>query len=200
MLNLCSNDDQLGVVLSHEMAHAILGHSAEILSHAAFFDILLMIILGLIWALIPSDLFAALIHISFNKLMQVTLELPYNRKLETEADEIGLTLASKACFDVRESVVFWKKMAFLELLELDLPPGIEMPKEIEFLLTHPSHESRAKNLDSLLPDAIKLRDSCNCPRLPLKDPRVILEQKIQMMEKQKAFDKNVIQIKLPRPI
>ena len=30
--------------------------------------------------------------------------------METEADEVGLKLASKACFDVRQAPVFWAKM------------------------------------------------------------------------------------------
>ena len=30
--------------------------------------------------------------------------------METEADEVGLQLASKACFDIREAPVVWAKM------------------------------------------------------------------------------------------
>merc|ERR1712029_759747 len=34
MLDVCSNEDQFAVILAHEMAHAILNHGAEGLSHA----------------------------------------------------------------------------------------------------------------------------------------------------------------------
>ena len=57
--------------------------------------------------------------------------------METEADEVGLKLASKACFDVRAAPVFWAKMNALS--HSDLKDNIEPP---EFLSTHPSHESR----------------------------------------------------------
>ena len=36
MLDLCKNDDQLGIVIGHEMAHAVLGHVAEQLTMAGF--------------------------------------------------------------------------------------------------------------------------------------------------------------------
>ena len=38
------------------------------------------------------------------------IDLPFNRLMETEADEVGLQLASKACFDIREAPVVWAKM------------------------------------------------------------------------------------------
>ena len=57
--------------------------------------------------------------------------------METEADEVGLKLASKACFDVRVAPVFWAKMNALS--HSDLKDNIDQP---EFLSTHPSHESR----------------------------------------------------------
>ena len=37
MLDVCANDDQLGIILGHEMSHAILNHSAESISHGNLF-------------------------------------------------------------------------------------------------------------------------------------------------------------------
>jgi Zn-dependent protease with chaperone function len=37
-------------------------------------------------------------------------ELPFSRHMETEADEVGLQLAAKACFDVRQAPTFWALM------------------------------------------------------------------------------------------
>ena len=36
----------------------------------------------------------------------------------------------------------------------------------EFLSTHPGCESRAADLEKLMPEALDLRNSCNCPTLP----------------------------------
>ena len=46
----------------------------------------------------------------------------------------------KACFDVRYSSVFWKRMN--EADQVQLP---------EFLSTHPASEKRAKDLEDLMP-------------------------------------------------
>ncbi|KAG8437087.1 hypothetical protein GDO86_007968 [Hymenochirus boettgeri] len=75
-------------------------------------------------------------------------------------------LEHTACVDVRASSVFWKQMEVLGTLSKDTP----IP---EWLSTHPSHENRADHLDRLIPEAIKLRESCNCPALPFPDPREV---------------------------
>lgn len=176
MLDLCSNDDQLGLVLAHEVSHTLMQHSAEMLSYTSFIDLFVMALIAAIWAIIPSDFVALGVHFILEKLLSLTTRLPYSRKLETEADEVGLNLAAKACFDVREAVAFWKKMHFYETLELGLPPDVDIIKDIDFLSGHPSHAARAENLQSLLPQAIALRDECKCPRLPRLDPIVMLER------------------------
>ncbi|KAM9688588.1 metalloendopeptidase OMA1, mitochondrial isoform 3-T7 [Trichechus inunguis] len=90
---------------------------------------------------------------------------PYSRTLEAEADEIGLLLAAKACVDVRASSVFWQQMEFADRL-------YGHPKLPEWLSTHPSHENRAEHLDRLIPQALKIREICNCPPLSGPDPRL----------------------------
>lgn len=49
--------------------------------------------------------------------------------------------------------MFWAKMALREEL------GCE-EKPLELLSSHPSHESRQKAIDELIPHALKLRESC----------------------------------------
>ena len=36
MLSVCSNDDELGIVLAHEIAHTVLKHASELLSESLF--------------------------------------------------------------------------------------------------------------------------------------------------------------------
>ena len=79
------------------------------------------------------------------------------RHLEIEADEVGLKLASKACFDVREAPLFWAKM-------LAVSQNSEFVQPPEYLSTHPSHQTREAYLAKLVPDAMLLRDSCGCSR------------------------------------
>jgi predicted Zn-dependent protease len=74
--------------------------------------------------------------------------LPYSRAHETEADLLGLDLMARAGFDPEESVQLWMNMSAGNRGQ---PP--------EFLSTHPSHESRMRELRNRMPSAAKLYES-----------------------------------------
>ncbi|XP_077963918.1 metalloendopeptidase OMA1, mitochondrial isoform X1 [Gasterosteus aculeatus] len=174
MLEAVADVHQLTVVLGHEMAHAVLGHSAEQASLSHVVDLLSLVLLTTIWALCPRDSLALLGHWAQDKLSQVMFSRPFSRKLEAEADVVGLQLAAKACADVRAGPVFWQQMEIREQLtgESSVP---------EWLSTHPSHKNRFTQLDSLLPQALALRDSCSCPALPATDPRAVFSKSVRVL-------------------
>ena len=70
--------------------------------------------------------------------------LPYSRIQESEADHIGLILMAKAGYDPREAVPFWKRM--------NEQGGSRPP---EFLSTHPAPETRIKDIEAEIPEAMK---------------------------------------------
>jgi hypothetical protein len=121
--------------------------------------------------------------------------------LETEADIVGLELAAKACFDVRETSAFWHKMAIIDSVEgmTISSDEIKIPGNAEFLSTHPSHKTRYTYLDSLMEEAIKIREKCNCPRLPKHDPRVTIEFMKKTIEEQTRLKKKEGVLYLPKP-
>lgn len=191
MLQLCSNDEQLGAVLAHEMAHCILGHGAEQVSYIHLVDMVIIVFLAAIWAIMPTDGIAAVTHWFFNKVVSLLLKLPYSRKLELEADEVGLQLAAKACFDVREASAFWSKMSLVQ----------SQDENVEFLSTHPSHDKRSEHLDNLMNSAIELRRQCHCPALPHKDPRVllsVLKQEVEARRRDPGYREGVVILQRPR--
>ena len=96
------------------LAHALLNHNSEELCKSNLMTLGLIIPLAVLWAIVPNDGIALVADWFFNKVKKLTWELPFSRAIETEADVVGLKLASKACFDVREGPLFWDKMKYLE--------------------------------------------------------------------------------------
>ncbi|XP_040897224.1 metalloendopeptidase OMA1, mitochondrial [Toxotes jaculatrix] len=174
MLDAVADVHQLTVVLGHEMAHAILGHSAEQASLSHVVDLLSLILLTAIWAVCPRDSLALLGQWAQDKLTQLMFSRPYSRKLEAEADKVGLQLAAKACADVRAGPVFWQQLEIRDQLtgESSIP---------EWLSTHPSHRNRVTQMESFIPQALELRESCICPALPATDPRVVFTKSVQVL-------------------
>ena len=146
MLAIAANDGELAGVLGHEMAHAILGHSADHLSHAGFVNLCSTAILATIWAILPSDVLAFAASLIQSSIEDLIITLPYSRKLEKEADEVGLKLAARACFDVREVPKFWERMHSIDKHSI--------VQKNDWLSTHPSHENRVGWLTEWLPDAL----------------------------------------------
>ena len=74
--------------------------------------------------------------------------LKYSRTHESEADHLGLLMMAQAGYDPRESVRFWERMTQAA------GSGKSPP---EFLSTHPSHETRIKQLEDWMPKALAER-------------------------------------------
>ncbi|XP_015523282.1 metalloendopeptidase OMA1, mitochondrial [Neodiprion lecontei] len=163
ILKMIENEDQLSFIIAHEMAHSLLKHAMEQVSNGFIIDVLLLLPIVIIWALFPDSI-ALILQLTGYQILNIFHDLPYNRALESEADEVGLTLSAKACVDVREAVVFWKMMRSLEELNAE-------PTNVTWLSTHPNHKDRAENLNGLMSKAIALRGSYQCPGLSPVDPR-----------------------------
>jgi Zn-dependent protease with chaperone function len=73
-------------------------------------------------------------------LLDTLFARPMSRKMESEADYIGLMLMAEACYDPREAVQFWRRMETLARANQSL----EIP---ELLSTHPSVCLRAQVME-----------------------------------------------------
>ena len=87
---------------------------AEKLSYVSLVNVLVLVPLALLWALLPTDGIALVADWFFKRVVDVVFELPFSRGMETEADEVGLVLAAKACLDVTEAPRFWAHLADVE--------------------------------------------------------------------------------------
>lgn len=139
---IAQDDTGLAVVMGHEIAHAIAKHGNERMSQGLLAQVGAV---GLQAALSShpaetTQIFTAAYGLGAN----YGLILPYSRLQESEADHIGLILMAKAGYDPRKAVPFWERM--------NKSGGGRQP---EFLSTHPAPETRIKQIESEVPEAMK---------------------------------------------
>jgi predicted Zn-dependent protease len=146
ILPLTQDDNGLAVVLGHEISHAVARHGGERMSQAL---LLQLGGIGLQAALQnkPAQT-QQLAMAAYGIGSTVGVELPFSRKEEYEADEMGLMSMAKAGYDPRHAVEFWRRFKALNDQQGGAPP--------EFLSTHPVDANRIAALEKKLPDAIKV--------------------------------------------
>jgi predicted Zn-dependent protease len=141
LLPVSQNEAGLSVVMGHEIAHAVAKHGNERVSQG-----LLQQMGGVALSVALSTSAAATQNLflqAYGVGTNVAIMLPYSRTQESEADRIGLILMAKAGYDPREAIPFWTRMA---------KTGGSRPPE--FLSTHPAPETRIKQIESLMPEAM----------------------------------------------
>jgi len=157
------NEDELASILGHETSHVIARHSGERLTEG----LLQALISRLSIVIDPSlTLFSILVP-----AQTFLYSLPHSREQEEEADQIGLVLASEACYDPKAA-----KHVFSRMQD---DSGQRMPPE--FLSTHPSYDTRLTLFDKWMPEAIERyeRDGggkCSAIRSEMKRARIVAAQ------------------------
>lgn len=136
-LNL--NDDEIAVVMGHEISHALREHSREQVSQA----MAAQGVLGVGAALLGLGEGSAEVA---NTAYEALIATRFSRVDEAEADRIGLELTARAGYDPRAGVTLWQKM--IKANQGGRPP--------EFLSTHPLEAHRIQQIESLLPTVMPL--------------------------------------------
>ncbi|MBX7137214.1 MAG: M48 family metallopeptidase [Oligoflexia bacterium] len=132
----------LAVVLGHEIAHAIARHGAERMAHEQLAQYG-QLALGMAVNEMDPERRRAVMG-AFGLGAQFGILLPFSRKHESEADYMGLIYMARACFDPEEAPRFWERM------EKASAAG----QPLQFMSTHPSHETRVEQLRSWMPAAL----------------------------------------------
>jgi predicted Zn-dependent protease len=132
LLKVADTPDALAAVLGHEVAHATQNHVMDMAKRGARSDAL--VLLG-----------AAATGVNFQEGATIGLVLPFARKQESEADEIGLHYMAKAGFDPRAAMYLWKNMSVAT-------EGKNKPPE--FLSTHPSDDERLDSIVKMITPAL----------------------------------------------
>jgi predicted Zn-dependent protease len=144
LLPVTQTEAGLAVVVGHEIAHAVVKHGAERMTHGLIVEMGGMA-LSKALANRPEqtrDLFMR----SYGIGTEVGVLLPYSRVHEKEADHLGLIFMALAGYNPNEAVSFWERMAASKG-DQAAPP--------EILSTHPADSTRIRNIKELIPEAMK---------------------------------------------
>lgn len=151
ILKHTQNEAGVATVMGHEVTHAIYRHGVERISRGlieqiAQFGMLAGAATGAVNPAVLQGVLSA---------YGVGVSLPFNRTQETEADFIGLKLMAQAGYDPREAVGFWERMSGCPreyIGKICFRAGAAVP---EFFSTHPSEETRIKNLEKWAPQMMQ---------------------------------------------
>lgn len=144
ILPLTQTEAGLATVLSHEVSHATARHGGERMTTGLLAQLgMVALDVGLAMKGQDPNTIKAL-NAAYGAGAQVGVLLPFSRKQESEADKIGLIYMAKAGYDPKEALHFWERMS---KVKKESPP--------EFLATHPSDETRIKQIKKWLPEAEK---------------------------------------------
>jgi predicted Zn-dependent protease len=135
LMELADKDDHVACVLGHEVGHVTGRHAAERYSQNTAAQLGLGVGAAVAGGSMQSEQSRQLAVAALGLGVQVGLLLPFSRAQESEADRLGIDYMYRAGYDVRESLVFWRRMG---ASGGDRPP--------QFLSTHPDPASRMEAL------------------------------------------------------
>jgi|Deesub1362B_J571_1020462.scaffolds.fasta_scaffold02448_3 predicted Zn-dependent protease len=139
LLKMCESEDEVAVVVGHEIGHVVARHGGERMS-----ELLLAQLGGMALEVALKEKRGKtmeLAQIAYGVGVQLGVLLPFSRKHEEEADYMGLIFMTKAGYNPERALTFWQKM--------EKKSKGKIP---EFLSTHPSHGTRIKNIKKWLPE------------------------------------------------
>jgi len=143
LLPITQDEAGLAFVMGHEVAHAIARHGNERMS-----QLLVTEMGGIALDVALANKSAetrALFLTAYGVGATVGAILPYSRLHESEADKLGLIFMAMSGYDPHVAVPMWQRFAKMK--------GGKGPPE--FLSTHPSDESRIRNIQAFMPTAMK---------------------------------------------
>ena len=138
-------DDEIAMVMGHEIAHALRDHSRERMAKGLGTSL----VAGGISAYFGLGQTGQTVVNGANQLLNLT----FSREDESEADLIGIELAARAGFNPRAGVTLWQKMS---AASKGAPP--------QFLSTHPSGKTRIQDIEDNLPKVMPLYERTKAAR------------------------------------
>jgi predicted Zn-dependent protease len=145
------SDDEVAMIMGHEMAHALREHARERIGKSFATRGALELGSALLGLGNTGRMFAG--------MGEQMLSLVFSRDDESEADLVGMELAARAGYDPGAGVTLWQKMG---AVSKGAPP--------EFLSTHPSGPTRIKDIQANLPKVEGLFERAPRPERRFEPP------------------------------
>ncbi|XP_042058520.1 uncharacterized protein LOC121802898 isoform X1 [Salvia splendens] len=124
LLNHFRADAEIATIIGHEVAHVVARHAAENISKNVWLTIMQLIL----YQFFMPDV--------VNTMSNLFLRLPFSRRMEMEADYIGVLLSASAGYDPRVAPQVYDKLG-----QVGGSSALQ-----DYLATHPSGKKRAKLL------------------------------------------------------
>lgn len=141
LLPVAQDEASLAVVIGHEIGHVVAKHAHERISQQLALQFGGSVAADLLKGAAANKIGQTV----FGLGAQMGVMLPYARKQEYEADELGLIFMAMAGYNPRVAIPFWTRMA-------QSSQGGKIP---EFLSTHPTDAKRIANMEKILPKALQ---------------------------------------------
>ena len=135
-------DDEVAMVMGHEIAHALREHARERMGKSMATNGLSRLGGALIAGFLGID---ARVTDAVAQQGAQLLSLKFSREDESEADLVGMELAARAGYNPRAGVSLWQKMS---AANKGAPP--------QWLSTHPSGTTRIGDIEANLPKVLPL--------------------------------------------
>jgi len=139
------NRDELAVVIGHEMAHTLARHKIERKTNSNISNF----VAGIMKTAITLDKMTLEMQKkrekkSIDNLIKDWMVLPHSRTDEYEADHIGLVLSTKAGYNPKAGLSFWRKFTQESIMK------------VEYFSTHPSALHRIEKIEELMPSLLSI--------------------------------------------
>lgn len=151
MMDFAASDDELAVVIAHEMAHNILKHPSKTQSNAT---------LGILGGTVLDVLLGSQGVSTGGQFGQLGAQagvLTYSKDFERDADYLGIYIARAAGYNVSKAPTFWQKMS------------VENPQAVYIAQTHPSNPERSLIIRKTI-EEINAKEKTGQPLMPKLRP------------------------------
>lgn len=161
-------DDELAVVIGHEISHIILAHNESNADFTAFLLALQLLVFSFVDPLGVS----VMVFDYITDLLRKGISASYSRSNENEADALGIEIAANACYDVVHGIGVMQKLAMVaqhipiphplkhasdDISNVSHDNSIMLPKRssTSWFDSHPSSEDRYDTLQKKVYEMIR---------------------------------------------